>query len=103
MQIPVVVLPTAAERERLELIIEECSEIIQAATKITRHGFENYNPNKFPNGNTNFNNRWDLEKEIGHFFNAVNMLLRANDIRILNIFHEQDEKSRNVDRWLRHQ
>lgn len=35
---------TPAEAERLAMLIEECGEVIQAATKILRHGYESYNP-----------------------------------------------------------
>lgn len=33
-----------AERERLEMLIEECSEVIHEACKALRHGYDCYHP-----------------------------------------------------------
>jgi NTP pyrophosphatase (non-canonical NTP hydrolase) len=33
-----------AQRERLTMLIEECGEVIQAATKALRHGYESRHP-----------------------------------------------------------
>lgn len=33
-----------AQRERLVILIEEAGEVIQAATKILRHGYDSYHP-----------------------------------------------------------
>ena len=49
---------TDAERERLVLLIEECGEVIQAATKVLRHGYDSHDP-----GGT-ISNKEQLEKEI---------------------------------------
>lgn len=35
---------TPAEAERLAMLVEECGEVIQAATKILRHGYESHHP-----------------------------------------------------------
>jgi NTP pyrophosphatase (non-canonical NTP hydrolase) len=35
---------TPAEHERLTMLAEECAEVIQAVTKIQRHGYESCNP-----------------------------------------------------------
>lgn len=37
-------LPTPAEAERLMMLMEECAEVIQAASKILRHGWTSFNP-----------------------------------------------------------
>lgn len=58
---------TPAEHERLSLLFGECGEVIQAISKIMRHGYESG-----WNGN---NNRADLEKEISHVQNAIEMLV----------------------------
>jgi NTP pyrophosphatase (non-canonical NTP hydrolase) len=47
-----------AESERLALLIEECGEVIQAATKVLRHGWAS----RYDNGEAN---REALEREIG--------------------------------------
>lgn len=35
---------TPAQAERLAMLIEECGEVIQAATKVLRHGYTSYHP-----------------------------------------------------------
>jgi NTP pyrophosphatase (non-canonical NTP hydrolase) len=37
---------TDAEAERLAMLIEECGEVIQAATKVLRHGYESFHPDE---------------------------------------------------------
>lgn len=36
--------PSACERELLEMLAEEASEVVQAVTKILRHGWDSYDP-----------------------------------------------------------
>jgi len=54
--------PTAAEAERLQMLAEECSEVIKAVTKILRHGYGSYNPT-LPEERQTLN-REDLEREL---------------------------------------
>lgn len=35
---------SAAEAERLAMLIEECAEVSQIACKVLRHGYENHHP-----------------------------------------------------------
>lgn len=37
-------MPTEAERERLQFLIEECAEVIQEASKIIRWGYNSHHP-----------------------------------------------------------
>ena len=50
---------TQAEAERLAMLAEECSEVIQAVCKILRHGYNNYHPDR-----PDKTNRQELEKEL---------------------------------------
>lgn len=43
---------TDAEAELLDMLAEECAEVIVAVSKIKRHGFENFNPDD-PEAGTN--------------------------------------------------
>lgn len=52
---------TYAQAERLAVLIEDCGEIVTAATKIMRHGYESTNPDD-PGAGTN---RHQLEQELG--------------------------------------
>jgi NTP pyrophosphatase (non-canonical NTP hydrolase) len=37
---------SAAETERIAMLIEECGEVIQAASKVLRHGYLNHHPDR---------------------------------------------------------
>lgn len=88
-----------AEAERLHLLVEELSEAIQAACKILRHGYESSNPEIIHMTN----NRYDLEKELGHVQNSVNMMLQSGDLEIRRIDMSKEIKAVEVRRYLHHQ
>lgn len=67
---------TNAQKERLDLLQEECAEIIQAVSKIKRFGFEGKHPRK-PEGQTN---KEHLEAEIGGLAVVLELLLDAKDV-----------------------
>ena len=74
-----------ATKEKLVLLIEECGEVIQAATKILRFGlYSTYN-----SGETNVN---ALEREIGDVQAAVEQLTSANTLNPLSIHRYCIEK-----------
>lgn len=77
---------TDAERERLVLLIEECGEVIHAATKILRHGYESFNPDapELPN------NREQLRKEITDLRTAMLFLWKSGDISPNNFPSDPD-------------
>lgn len=89
---------TFAEEERLALLIEECSEVIQAATKILRHGYYSYNPFD-KNRKTN---KSELEKEIGHVHVATGLLSSNGDVDVTKITESQFQKAGSIDKWLHH-
>lgn len=90
---------TEAEAERLAILIEECGEVIQAATKVLRHGYEDYSPFD----DTKTPNRRKLEREIGHLLNAVRMSTTAGDTSGAVVDGAHLEKSATIGRWLHHQ
>ena len=67
--------PTEREAERLHLLIEECGEVIQAATKILRHGYTNFHPD-FPDTT----NKTNLEREIGDLNFVISMMYDGCDV-----------------------
>ena len=81
---------TPAETERLVLLIEECGEAIQAASKILRHGYESYHPNR------DENNRYDLEVECGHVRFAMINLCNNGDLNKDQIHTSADIKVKAV-------
>ena len=65
---------TPAQAERLAILIEECGEVIQAATKILRHGYTSKHPD------TGVTNTALLERELGDLQFAVELCERGGDI-----------------------
>lgn len=63
-----------AERERLEMLIEECSEVIQIAAKTLRHGYDSYNPN------TGEYNGFLLNAEVNQVKAIINKMDEEGDI-----------------------
>lgn len=88
---------TPAEAERLALLAEECSEVIQVVGKILRHGYESRHPD---GGQTN---RALLETELGHVEVAQSMLCTARDIDLEYIAAQFRAKQRRVGAYLHHQ
>lgn len=80
---------TEAQRERLEMLAEEASEVVHAVTKILRHGYDSYNPHEPGAGS----NRDQLVRELADF-----------DAVSLTMIHEGDFPLAGVDyaeRWMR--
>ena len=85
------------EDERLTLLIEECAEVIQAATKIQRHGYEGTYPDS---GETN---RAALERELGDLTWAITRLTGCGDVKSHAIIKASSDKARRVIPYLHHQ
>jgi hypothetical protein len=79
-----------ADKERLAILIEEAAEVQQIACKILRHGWGSYNP--FDEKKTS--NRRLLEKEIGDFWFAVELMIGYEDLNrpAINLFMEEKKK-----------
>lgn len=89
---------TDAERERLEMLVEECSEVIQVATKILRHGWENYHPDDA----NRVSNRSQLRREVTDAM-AV-WLAMCGEGEASDIFPSELEAAwRRKLRWAHHQ
>lgn len=90
---------SAAEAERLFLLMEERAESIQAAAKVLRHGYESRHP--FIEGSST--NRQALEKEEGDGCAAMDLLCKAGDLSVGSITKAAIGKGENVRQWLHHQ
>ena len=90
---------TASERERLEILAEECGEVVQAAMKVLRHGYDAYNPHEA----SPLDNRDRLEKEIGDVRAIVQMMVDADDLRMAQIVRWQKDKPGRMAPYLHHQ
>jgi NTP pyrophosphatase (non-canonical NTP hydrolase) len=58
------------QEERLYMLIEECGEVIQAATKVLRHGWYSTDPH----GNPDWQNIDQLRREITDLRAVIHML-----------------------------
>ena len=87
-----------SEAERLALLAEECSEVVQAVMKILRHGYESTTPDD----SSGFTNRQRLSKEIGDVEAAVNLMTGSNDLIRRWITSYRNRKRHEVLNWLHH-
>lgn len=88
-----------AETERLALLAEELMEAAQVAMKILRHGY-------VATDNTSgvvYNNRSDLEIELGHVSNAIKLMARNEDISLDRVEQAYQVKRRLIGKHLHHQ
>lgn len=85
-----------SELERLALLSEECSEVIQAINKIIRHGYNSSHPDRREN------NRYDLEKECGHVRHSMIRLCDAGDLNKQSIHNQADLKAKTIVQYLHH-
>ncbi len=91
---------TDAEGERLALLLEECSEVIQVCGKILRHGYESHDPTS---ASVSPSNRELLEAELGHVRHAVDRMTLAQDVSGFAIEGAKKAKADRVWRWLHYQ
>ena len=87
-----------AEAERLALLLEEMGEAQQAIGKVLRHGYEEYHPD-FPHKT----NRYDLCRELGDVCAAMEMMIDAKDISMVDLYDRKDYKLKKVKNYLHHQ
>lgn len=87
------------EAERLAVLSGECAEVIQAISKILRHGYMSKNPTvqEAPN------NLEALEVECGHVLNAIKMLTGEGDIDEAVVKASAYDKAESIGQWLHHQ
>lgn len=88
---------TPAQHERLSVLFEEASKVIQIVGKIMRHGFDRCHPDGGPT------NRRLLEKELGHLKLAEIMLANSGDISKGAIFESCTLKNESIGKYLHHQ
>lgn len=86
---------TPAERERLTLIAEEAAEVVQAATKVLRHGWMSEHP-----ACPGVNNCQNLMKELGDLRAAVQLCFQANDMNSVDYQYYALDKLHRVQKYL---
>lgn len=88
---------TKAEAERLHLLIEECGEVIQAATKVLRHGYESCHPER-----PERTNRDDLRREIIDVRAVMHGMCKHDDIEFVTA-SDAHQRWGNKTCWTHHQ
>lgn len=91
---------TPDQSERLAMLAEEAGEIVQAVTKILRHGYASQHPAFL---DTDKSNRKDLEREIGDLWGIVVQMSNRGDISTSRIREFADEKWLNALKYTHHQ
>lgn len=95
---------SAAEAERLALLMEECGEVIQAAGKILRHGYESRHAEGKDHGHSN---REILQRELGDVRAALALMVKAGDVHDLTVtIHANEKRDRllhNIGYLVHHQ
>lgn len=89
--------PSEEERERLYLLIEECNEVIHAASKILRFGSQEYYA---PRDETN---KESLEKEIGQLLFIIDLLVSSGDLNDYKVLVSKLAKYRACLTYTKHQ
>lgn len=85
-----------AQTERLVLLVEECGEVIQAATKILRYGYDGV----YESGVLN---RHQIELEIGDVLAVTDLLIGGDDVDSDSIELYAKEKKKKLKRNTLHQ
>lgn len=88
-----------AQIERIAILMEECSEVIQICGKILRHGYNSYNPFD----EKKIINKSFLEKELGDVLFAIKLLETSNEIDIEVIKKRSIDKIELAKPFLHHQ
>lgn len=86
---------TGAQMERLVIIAEEAGEVIQAVTKILRHGWRSTHPSC-----PSMDNGAHLVKELGDLRAAIQLCIQAGEILQPSYQYHALEKLARVKKYL---
>lgn len=88
-----------SEEERLVVLMEECSKVIKAASKVLRHGYESTNPLS----SESLTNREDLGIEIGDMMAMLGRMIAEEDLDGDAIDTHAADKAENGLEYLHYQ
>lgn len=80
-------------RQNLEVLAEECAEVIVQKSKCVRFGLDNYNPE------TRLSNNYLLDGEIGDLLAMVDILVANGVLNPKNIDFAKQEKWKKLNKW----
>jgi NTP pyrophosphatase (non-canonical NTP hydrolase) len=79
--------------EAMNILSEECAEVIQAVSKINRFGMDNYKPGKPKT------NRQHLEEELGDLMAMIDILQEMDVVSYANIEKAAEAKHEKLKKW----
>lgn len=83
----------AKEKEVMDILQEECAEVIQAVSKISRFGIDNLKPGKPKT------NREHLEEELGDMLAMIDIMLELSVISLDNLEIAKKAKVEKLKKW----
>ena len=81
------------EKEVMDILQEECAEVIQAVSKVSRFGIDNYKPGK------PLTNREHLEEELGDLLAMVDIMKEMDIISWGNLEVAKLAKIEKLKKW----
>ena len=81
------------ENEIMDILQEECAEVIQAVSKVRRFGINNYKPGKPKT------NREHLEEELGDLLAMVDIMLEQDIVSWGNLEVAKKAKIEKLRKW----
>ena len=83
----------AKEKEVLDILQEECAEVIQAVSKVNRFGADNVKPGKPKT------NREHLEEELGDVLAMIDIMLELSVISLDKLEIAKQAKVEKLKQW----
>jgi len=80
-------------KEVMDILQEECAEVIQAVSKISRFGIDNYKPGKAKT------NREHLEEELGDMLAMIDIMMELRVISLDNLEIAKKAKIEKLKKW----
>ena len=80
-------------KEVMDITQEECAEVIQAISKISRFGIDNFKPGKPKT------NREHLEEELGDMLAMVDIMLEQGVVSLDNLNIAKAAKIEKLKKW----
>jgi NTP pyrophosphatase (non-canonical NTP hydrolase) len=81
------------EKEVMDILQEECAEVIQAVSKCSRFGIDNYKPGK------PLTNREHLEEELGDLLAMVDIMKEMGIVSWGNLEVAKQAKIEKLKKW----
>jgi hypothetical protein len=80
-------------KEVMDILQEECAEVIQAVSKVSRFGIDNYKPGKPKT------NREHMEEELGDLLAMVDIMLEQGIVSWGNLEVAKQAKIEKLKKW----